>query len=53
VLSSTACVIQVVTKDGKQREALCLPADAIHGWLFGIDENRVKPELRVRAISGW
>jgi hypothetical protein len=50
VLSSVAVMTVVQTKDGKQREALCLPADAIHGWLFGIDENRVKPELREKLI---
>jgi hypothetical protein len=51
VLSSTIRVIRIDAKDGKQREAICLPAEYINGWLFGIDENRVKPELREKLIA--
>ncbi|MBE2220380.1 MAG: ORF6C domain-containing protein [Anaerolineae bacterium] len=32
------------------REVLSLPLDYISGFLFGIDANRVKPELRERLI---
>jgi hypothetical protein len=51
VLSSVACMIHVTAKDGKNYEALCLPAEYINGWLFGIEENRVKPELREKLIA--
>lgn len=29
---------------------LCLPADYLHGWLFGVNAGRVKPELREKLI---
>jgi hypothetical protein len=51
VLSTVIVTIIVEAKDGKQREAICLPAEYINGWLFGIDENRVKPELREKLIA--
>jgi hypothetical protein len=51
VLSTVIVTITVEAKDGKQREALCLPAEYINGWLFGIEENRVKPELREKLIA--
>ncbi|QHJ84914.1 MAG: hypothetical protein [Bacteriophage sp.] len=36
----------MVAKDGKNRELVCLPLGYLNGWLFGIDTNRVKPEIR-------
>ncbi len=36
---------------GGVQKALCLPLDLIPGWLFGVDVNRVKPELRDRLIA--
>lgn len=40
-------------KDGKTYaiDMLMLPVKFINGWLFGIDSNRVKPEVRDRLIS--
>lgn len=32
------------------REMVCLPLDYLNGWLFGINANRVKPEIRERLI---
>ena len=32
------------------REMICLPLKYIPGWLFGINANRVKPEIRERLI---
>jgi len=32
------------------REMLCLPLKFIPGWLFGVNANRVKPELHDRII---
>ena len=34
----------------RQIEMLCLPLDYMHGWLFGLNANRVRPELRERII---
>ena len=35
---------------GQRREMLCLPLDYISGFLFGLNADRVKPELRERVI---
>ena len=32
------------------QEMLCLPLEYLNGWLFGIDENRVAPEIREPLI---
>ena len=39
-----------VTLTQQAREMLCLPLRFIPGWLFGINANRVKPELKDRII---
>lgn len=40
-------VVMITTpSDGGTQEANCLPLKLLNGWLFGIDTNRVKPELR-------
>lgn len=35
----------------KKREMICLPIEYINGWLFGIDINRCKPEIRDTLIK--
>jgi hypothetical protein len=45
VLSEGACMIQAPSPGGPQ-EMLCLPLEYLNGWLFGIDERRVAPEIR-------
>lgn len=49
VLSEGACMIQVPSAGGPQ-QMLCLPVDYLHGWLFGVDVARIRPELRERLI---
>ena len=39
-----------VTLTQQAREMLCIPLKFVPGWLFGINANRVKPELRDRII---
>ena len=51
VLNSTACMIKAVATDGKNRELLCLPIHYLNGWLFGVDTNRVKAEIRETLIT--
>lgn len=51
VLSSVACMTQATGTDGKQYEMLCLPINKLNGWLFGVDANRVKPELKEAVIA--
>ena len=50
VLSSTVVMMTTVAEDGKQREMLCLPLTMLNGWLFGVDVNRVNPELRDKLM---
>lgn len=50
VLSEEATSVTVtVTQQG--REMICLPLKFIPGWLFGINADRVKPEIRERLIQ--
>lgn len=35
-------------RGGGPQEMLCLPVELLHGWLFGVTVERVKPELRER-----
>ena len=37
-------------RGGGPQEMVCLPLKYIPGWLFGINANRVKPELRDKII---
>ncbi|MFN2122619.1 MAG: phage antirepressor N-terminal domain-containing protein, partial [Candidatus Promineifilaceae bacterium] len=49
VLSEVKGVAVTATPGGNQ-EMLCLPLDYISGFLFGVNANRVKQELRDRVI---
>jgi len=53
VLSETTERVIVTITDSRQtmgREMLCLPLDYLNGWLFGINANRVKSDIRERLI---
>ena len=49
VLAEMATSVSV-TLTQQARGMICLPLKFIPGWLFGINANRVKPELRERII---
>lgn len=51
ILNSTMVMMTIVAEDGKKREMLCLPLDYLNGWLFGVDAQRVKPEIRERLLT--
>jgi len=51
VLSSTMVMITTVAKDGKNREMSVLPLEYLNGWLFGIDDTRVKEAIRAKIID--
>ncbi|MBP8000044.1 MAG: phage antirepressor N-terminal domain-containing protein [Chloroflexi bacterium] len=53
VLSAMAQGVRVTRtpEQGGSQVMLCLPLDYINGFLFGINANRVKPELRERLIT--
>lgn len=48
------CVAMMATQlpgESQSREIVTLPLDYLNGWLFGIDTNRVKPEIRELLID--
>lgn len=51
VLGPSMCVIHMEGEHGKKRDYVCLPLSMLNGWLFGVDANRVKPEIRDRLID--
>ena len=54
VLAAAARIVRVTRTHipsgrGRQtQDVLALPAEFLHGWLFGVSASRVKPELRER-----
>ncbi|WP_435931419.1 phage antirepressor N-terminal domain-containing protein [Moraxella bovoculi] len=50
VLAQGMVIITTPTKGGLQ-EMLCLPIHYLNGWLFGVDTNRVKAEIRETLIT--
>jgi|GEM_PF-6359127 len=44
-------MITTVAEDGKLREMLMLPINYLNGWLFGVDAERVNPEIKDRLIA--
>lgn len=52
VLQQEARTVRVTrTNLAGDPEVFCLPLDFLNGWLFGVNANRVKPELRDRLIQ--
>lgn len=50
VLDRKVRSVVVMTTDRGARETLCLPLEYLNGWLFGINADRVRPEIRARLI---
>ena len=53
VLAEEVRSIAVATREGDRvvtREMQCLPLDYVSGFLFGINADRVKPELKERVV---
>lgn len=51
ILAEVASSVTVtVTESGQRGQMLCLPLDYLNGWLFGINANRVKEEVRERLL---
>ena len=44
-----AKLLKVQTKGGGQ-EVFCIPLDKLNGWLFSINPNKTKPEVREKLI---
>lgn len=51
VLSSVAVMTTATGGDGKRYEMTCVSLKHLNGWLFGVDANRVAPEVRDRLIE--
>lgn len=51
VLKSTMSITDMVAQDGKLREMVCIPLSKLNGWLFGVDVNRVREEIKPRLIQ--
>ena len=47
---SEGVVIMTIPSEGGYQDTLCLPLEMLNGWLFGIDVNRVKPELKDKLV---
>jgi hypothetical protein len=43
---SEGVVVMTTPSPGGAQESTCLPLELLPGWLFGVDVNRVKPEIR-------
>ena len=43
--------ISMVAKDGKIREMLCMPLKKLNGWLFSINPEKVRADLREKVIQ--
>lgn len=50
VLSDGMCVTHMPSRGGQQ-ETVCLPLKMLNGFLFGIDDSRVRPELKDGVIA--
>lgn len=49
--ASTVAEIAMVANDGKSRSMLCLPMRKLAAWLYSVNANKVKPELRETVIK--
>ena len=51
VLNSVIFIMNMTGSDNKNYQMICLPIEYLNGWLFGIDINRCKPEIRDTLIK--
>lgn len=47
---SEGCTVAVLPSPGGHQETFCLRLDLVNGWLFTIDESRVREEARPRVL---
>lgn len=43
--------ISIVARDGKIRKVLCIPLKKLNGWLFNINPERVKSDIKPKLIQ--
>lgn len=52
ILSASVVIITTqLENDSQRREISFLPLSMLNGWLFGVDANRVKPEIRETLLT--
>jgi hypothetical protein len=51
VLRDEVRSVSVTLADGRAFDMICLPLKYVRGWLFGVNANRVKPEIRDKLIQ--
>lgn len=51
ILSSTVPLRGIVASDGKSREMRVMPLKFVFGWLFTINPNNVKPEIKEQVLA--
>lgn len=51
ILNPTVFIMKIAAEDGKNREMQMLPVKFLQGWLFSVDANRVKPEIKDRLLD--
>ena len=50
ILGSVMVYMTTTGGDGKQYDMVCIPLKFVFGWLFSINENRVKPEAKEHVL---
>ena len=48
---SQGMIVMIIPTNGGNQNMICLPIEYLNGWLFGIDINRCKPEIRNTLIK--
>ena len=48
---SQGMIVMIIPTNGGDQNMICLPIEYLNGWLFGIDINRCKPEIRDTLIK--
>lgn len=48
-LSKGACMMQAPSKGGLQ-DTVCLPIEYLNGWLFGIEDKKLSPEIQKKVL---
>ncbi len=51
LMTSTSMMEVQMPGDDQKRKMTCLPLSMLNGWLFGVDVNRVKVELREKLMD--
>ncbi|MDP8078331.1 phage antirepressor N-terminal domain-containing protein [Phocoenobacter skyensis] len=48
---SQGMIVMITPSNGGDQQMICLPINYLNGWLFGVNENRVKPKIKETLIK--